>query len=94
MSTPNPIAYKLGYTVRAMVGLAFIVGVAWLIYWLVIEYQVRNLFGLAAILVFLVVPCLLALLTVPAELVALFLVWQSKDPKRTDEELAEIRERA
>jgi hypothetical protein len=93
VSTPNPTTYKINYTVQYLAGLAFLAAIGFLIYWLIFEYEVRSILGLGLILVFLCLPLLHALFSLPAGFFALILIWQSDDPAATEKQLIEIRER-
>jgi hypothetical protein len=74
-------------------GLAFLAAMIWLTYWLLFIYEVRNIIGLILIVVFLAIPCLIALLKIPWELRGLIAVLQSDDPASVDKALGDLRER-
>lgn len=84
---------KVKYTIRLILGLAFLFAVASLVYWLLFVYEVRNWLGLAAIIFFLILPGLASLRTIPNEVRALLLVWRSDDPAAVERELGDLRER-
>ena len=72
---------KFLYTLRLSAGFAFILFAVWLTYWLLFQYQVRNLVGITAIIVFLASPSIISVLKIPAEVLALVAIWRSDDPE-------------
>ena len=92
-SQSSPTLVRLRYTLRLVAGLAFLVMATWLTYWLLFEYRIRNLFAIGAIVVFLAIPCIIGILKVPGELVALAAMWRSNDPATLDQLLGDMRER-
>ena len=64
-----------------------------LIYWLIFVYKVENFIAFGAIAIFLVIPCLVSLLTIPKEIGRLIAIWQSSDPAALDEAIKQIRQR-
>ncbi len=84
---------KLWYTLKLMIGLAFLAFAVWLSYWLLFQYHVRNLVGLGAIILFLVIPSIIATFKIPREIRWLIAVWLSDDPEVLDKALGDIRER-
>lgn len=84
---------KVRYAIKLAIGLAFLAAVMALIYWLLFVYQVRNLVGLALIIVFLIMPSLVALLRIPWEIRGLIAVLRSDDPAALDNALGDVRER-
>ena len=74
-------------------GVVFLVGVAGLIYWLLVIKEVRNLLALLAIFVFLVLPWFKALFTLPNEIRGMLIVLRSDDPAQDAEVMAMLRER-
>ena len=93
VSPSSPTVVRLRYTLRLVAGLAFLVFATWLTFWLLFEYRLRNLFAIGAIIVFLAIPCVIAILKVPGELVVLVAMWQSDDPATLDRLLGDMRER-
>ena len=91
-SQRSPTAVKFYYTLKLIAGLAFLVFAVWLTYWLVFQYQVRNLVGLAAIIIFLGFPSIAAILTIPGELVLVIQIWRSDDPESLKKVLDDMRE--
>ncbi len=67
----SPRSIKVRYTLKLLAGFAFLAVAAWLSYWLLFEYQLRNIWGLGAIILFLVLPAIAAAFTIPRELVFL-----------------------
>ncbi|MHC4404155.1 MAG: hypothetical protein ACYTG0_31255 [Planctomycetota bacterium] len=92
-SSSNATGVRLRYTLKLVGGLAFLVTAMWLTYWLLFEYRVRNVLGMAAVVVLLGIPCIIAILKVPGELIALVAIWRSDDPATLDRVLGDMRER-
>jgi hypothetical protein len=88
----NKTSAKVRYTLKLVAGLAFLVLALWLTYWLLFDYKVRNVVGLAAIVLFLGIPALIAILKIPGELMALVAIWRSDDPASLDDILGHLRE--
>ena len=89
----GPTTVKFRYTLKVIAGLAFLVVAAWITYWLLFQYQVRNLLGIAAIVMFLGVPSIIAVFKVPGELLALVAIWSSDDPAPLEEAMGDLRAR-
>ena len=83
---------KVRYSLKVILGLSFLCFAVWLSYWLIFDYGVRNLLGLIAIGIFLIIPSVLSALTIPREILALIVVWRSNDPERGSKAMEHIRE--
>ena len=84
---------KFRYTLKLIAGLAFLLFAAWLTYWLLFQYQVRNLLGITAIVIFLGIPSITAIFKIPGELLAFVAIWRSDDPVSLERALGDLRER-
>lgn len=89
----NPRSIKLRYTLKLIAGLAFLIFAIWLSYWLIFEYRVRNILGLGAMILFLIIPAVVAIATIPRELVALIAIWRSDEPASLEKAFGDLRER-
>ena len=87
------IGVKVVYTLMLVAGLTFLLGVAWLMYWLLFLYQVRNLAGIGAIVLFLGIPLLSSLFKIPAVLSLLVAIWRADDPASLERDIGYVRER-
>lgn len=93
MSNRSIQSTKWKYTFKLLAGLIFFIVVLVLLYWLLFIYRVRNFLALAVILIFLVIPSIRSILTLPNEFRALKLIWQSDDPEALDKVLGDLREK-
>lgn len=84
---------RVKYTLKFLVGLAFVTGIVYLGYWLVAEYEVRNTLALIAIGIFIVIPAIKVVFSLPGELRVLYLVWSSDDPETIERLAGDLRER-
>lgn len=84
---------KAKYTVKFLFGVAFLVGVVALIYWLLAIYKVSNWLGLAAIGVFLILPLINALFSLPGECIVLYKILTSNNPAELEKLAGDLRER-
>lgn len=81
------------YTFKVLAGLTFLGFVFILLYWLFFVYEVRNIFAILLMIVFLVIPAFLSVRTIPTEIKALIMIWKSDDPKTLEKVLENLRER-
>jgi len=79
--------------VKFLFGVAFLVGVVALIYWLLAIYKVSNWLGLAAIGVFLILPLINALFSLPGECIVLYKILTSNNPAELEKLAGDLRER-
>jgi hypothetical protein len=93
MNTPNSGATKFKYILKLIGGLTFLAFAIWLSYWLLFDYKVRNILGILAIIIFLIIPSIISLFTIPGEIFGLIHVLKSKDPKSVEKALGDIRGR-
>lgn len=84
---------KFRYTLKLIAGLAFLLFAASVTYWLLFQYQVRNLLGIVAIVIFLGIPSIIAISKIPGELLALVAIWRSDDPASLERTFGDLRER-
>lgn len=84
---------KEKYTLKFILGFGIAFAIGYLIYWLLAVYKVYNIFALAAILIFLVLPFVKVIFTIPNELKILKAIWASDNPEEIEEIAAQLRER-
>jgi len=84
---------KLKYTLKFLFGMLFILGVVALLYWLFAIYQVSNWLAVLAIGVFLVLPLLKVLLSLPGEILMLYNILRSDNPEELERLAGDMRER-
>jgi len=84
---------KVKYTFKVLAGLVFLSFVIVLLYWLFFVYEVRNIFAILLIIVFLVIPAFLSARTIPNEIRALIMIWKSDDPEALEKVLGDLREK-
>lgn len=84
---------KLKYTVKFLLAILFLVGVVALLYWLFAIYRVSNWLALLAIGVFLVLPLIKVLLSLPGEFIALYNILRSDNPEEVEKLAGDMREK-
>ncbi len=84
---------KIKYTIKFLLGILFVVGIALFGYWLLAIYKVENVVGQIAIGIFIIIPLLKTIFTLPGELRILGLVWSSDIPEEIEDVAAYLRER-
>jgi len=84
---------KLKYTLKFLFGILFILGVVGLLYWLFAIYQVSNWLAILAIGVFLVLPLIKVLLSLPGEIIMLYNILRSDNPEELEKVADHMRER-
>ncbi|MBU4400440.1 MAG: hypothetical protein KKE86_14030 [Planctomycetes bacterium] len=89
----SPTSVKLWCTLKLIAGLAFLAFAIWLTYWIFFVYELRNIIGIAFVIIFLGIPSVTALFKIPGELMILFAIWRSDDPDTLDKMAGDLRER-
>ncbi|WP_376697587.1 hypothetical protein [Wenzhouxiangella sp. EGI_FJ10305] len=84
---------KLKYTLKFLFGTLFILGVIALLYWLFAIYQVSNWIAILAIGLFLVLPLIKVLLSLPGEIIMLYNILRSDNPEQLERLAGDMRER-
>ena len=84
---------KIKYTIKFLLGILFVIGIALFGYWLLAIYKVENVLGQIAIGIFIIIPLLKTIFTLPSELRILGLVWSSDIPEEIVDVAAYLRER-
>lgn len=83
---------KIKYTIKFLMGILFVVGIAYFGYWLLAIYKVENIIAQIAIGIFIIIPLIKTLFTLPNELRILGLVWSSDIPEEIEDVAAYLRE--
>ena len=81
------------YTLKFITGVIIVGAIIYFGYWLLFEYQVRNTLALIAIGIFIIIPAIKVLFTLPNEINILYLVWTSDNPEMVEELAGDLRER-
>lgn len=84
---------KARYALKLLFGLLFVVAIAYFGYWLLAVYKVENVIGQIAIVIFITLPLLKTILSLPGELRMLILVCTSNNPEEIEEAAAQLRDR-
>jgi len=84
---------KLKYTLKFLFGILFTLGVVALLYWLFAIYQVSHWLAILAIGVFLVLPLIKVLLSLPGEIIMLYNILRSDNPEELVKVAEHLRER-
>ncbi len=84
---------KVKYLLKFLLGILFLVGVVALLYWLFAIYQVSNWIAILAVGMFLVLPLIKVLLSLPGEFVALLTILRSDNPEEVEKLVGYMREK-
>ncbi|MBY6203795.1 hypothetical protein [Halomonas denitrificans] len=84
---------KLKYTLKFLLGIIFVLGVVALLYWLFAIYQVSNWLAILAIALFLVLPLLKVMFSLPGEIMMLYHILRSDNPEELEKIAGDMRER-
>ena len=84
---------KEKYTFKLLFGIIFVAAIAYFGYWLLAVYKVENVFGMIAIGLFVILPLIKVIFTLPRELRLLILVWSSDNPEEIVEGTDKLREK-
>lgn len=80
------------YTLKFITSAIIVGAIIYLGYWLLFEYHVRNTFAFIAIGIFIIIPAIKVLFTLPNEINILYLVWTSDDPEMVEKLAGDLRE--
>lgn len=81
------------YTLKFLTSVIIVGAIIYFGYWLLIDYQVRNIFALIAIGIFIIIPAIKVLLSLPNEINVLYLIWTSDNPEMVEKLAGDLRER-
>jgi len=84
---------KFKYTLKFLFGMLFVFAVISFLYWLFAIYQVSNWLAVFAILVFLVLPLIKVLFSLPGEIIILYQILRSDNPEELEKLAGDLRER-